>query len=196
MKTRVQRRAFPFIALATGIVGLAAASNSLIIGENRTEILLGLASAVLGVTITLGLTWIVDSRKVRKTFRESELGFLDAQLQHVHNKLLRSLMADPREERYQMVLSAMLLHELSAVEEKGRSILGETGIASIIKIREGLLDEGIWSPADVKDFDRALKVRNSVAHGDASRIDPGDISDALITMRRLLKNLPKVSSSS
>ena len=63
----------------------------------------------------------------------------------------------------------------------GQALLGEVGSVPIIRVREGLRRANVWSR--VTDFDRALRIRNEVAHGDVEALNVKEVTDAYSTMQ-------------
>jgi hypothetical protein len=84
-----------------------------------------------------------------------------------------------------------LLQEFNALERTARDMLGETDSASPIRIRSSLATLGIWSKEDVVAFNAAVRVRNSLVHGDLKEFDRASVDEALTTIHRLREKLLK-----
>lgn len=102
-----------------------------------------------------------------------------------HEATLRLLarLDDPLAAR--SYLGGLLVQELATIERHGQALLGDAGVVSVIRVREGLRRADLWSAQDIADFDRALRVRNEVAHGDIGALDVRELTDAYSTMKRL-----------
>jgi hypothetical protein len=83
-----------------------------------------------------------------------------------------------------------LLKEFNELERAAKGVLDETDSASPIRIRSSLAALGIWSKEDVVAFDAAVRVRNSLVHGD-EEFDRASVDGAITTMYRLREKLLK-----
>ncbi|MEV5540224.1 pentapeptide repeat-containing protein [Saccharopolyspora shandongensis] len=87
------------------------------------------------------------------------------------------------------ILREQILLELADLERVASDVLGDQiGTArqvSFSHMRNALVQAKIWSESDVHAFDKALQVRNRVAHGDVESVDYEDLISSLATLRRL-----------
>lgn len=86
-------------------------------------------------------------------------------------------------------MEATFFGEFIEIERTAKDMLSEVDGASIIRIRASLGRLRKWSEADITEFDKALRVRNKVAHGDTEALDDSSIKDALATVRHLRQKL-------
>jgi hypothetical protein len=89
----------------------------------------------------------------------------------------------PRDQK--LLAQALLLRELSVMERVGQDLLGEGHRTSVIRLRERLLELGIWNKGDAYNFDIALRTRNEIAHGDQGGVSIASVAAAVETMKRL-----------
>ena len=183
MKTWARLALIGAAALSVIAVPVIAFAISSSIARDSAFLAVVISTALAG--ISLGVTtvtyWQVSTkmRDYSPSLRESL-----ARL----NQTSQFLLERPESKEY---VEYSLVQELAAIERRGQAVLGETGVTSIIRIREGLRSANVWSEHDVKDFDLALRARNNVVHGDSNRLDLKELAEACSTMRRLRETLDR-----
>jgi len=86
-----------------------------------------------------------------------------------------------------------IVHLTDRIEHAGNEVLGVADIDTSsrrrtpFQLRQDLRDAGIWTTDDLAKFDRVLRQRNALVHGD--KYDPVDLRSALLEANELLAAL-------
>ena len=98
--------------------------------------------------------------------------------------------ADPEDSESRLFASFKNL-EYEATKVLNRK-LGERR-RSIFDMRADLTRLGIWSEEDVRAFDRAVRVRNAIVHGDVAAVRAEDVLKASRIVQMLMERLEKAT---
>ncbi len=155
----------------------------------------GIAVAVLSVFAIPIAAAIIDSKKASSWIATILIVFVSVVVLIVIIAVLSlRYLRDDDIEWSESSVEVQLLGELSGIERQARILLAEDHPLSVIQLRERLRDMGIWSDADVFDFDVALRRRNQVAHGEQKDLSKTDVEEAVRVMQHLRQALVQRSA--
>jgi hypothetical protein len=164
------------LMLLLGGVGFAAPIQMLV---GSLSLLLLVSAAVLGIVAERreqALAWRRIARERRRLVERRE------DLRLSVNRCSEDLVRTPHE--------AAIILGIARIESEADKVLGvnpEEAPRGPFDIRSQLKDRGLWTEADVRDFDSLMRLRNSLVHGSDSRLSSREMQDHLSSLSRLLR---------